>query len=318
MTTLTLAGPEPFKGFLALKPSRLVGTLESPSVGCVRRRALRGRGPAAHAASCTQFIALMSPARVRHSWAYGSCGFGHNEPSLKDAVTFSFTPANLTGLTSVTLSGYVVQSVAVWYAVSTTLVVESTGGGDSGAPPAPPPPPPPPSPPLPPAAVPGTFATLAGTGAAQVASADGVGTRASLFSPEGVAVDAATGDAFVLDCGLGAMGWACLVRKVTPLGVVSTFAGHVFNALPAELDGVGTDAAFYQAQALAISPVFGAIFVADTGSSRIRRIHTQRNRHHVGGQQLRLCRRAGVLRKVCCATRHCGRRDEKRLRQRLL
>lgn len=115
--TITLSGTAGFKGFLALTPSaRDAGTLSNPSTGT----------------------------------AYGSCGFGHNEPSLKTSVTFTFVPAATA--TSVTLSGFVVQAFATWYSVSTTLPV---GANSALAPvlvlsPPPPQPPssPPPSPPL--------------------------------------------------------------------------------------------------------------------------------------------------------------------------
>jgi hypothetical protein len=100
--TIMLSGPSQFKGFLALKPSSAVGVLSAPSVGI----------------------------------AYGSCGFGHVEASAKSSVTFTFTPA--TTVSSVTLTGFVVQSFSAWYSVSTTLQVQSSLR----------PPPPPPSPPV--------------------------------------------------------------------------------------------------------------------------------------------------------------------------
>jgi hypothetical protein len=111
-STLTLAGLAPFKGFLVLKPSAAAGVLSNPSAGAA------------------------------FSMAAGICGFGHNEASLKRALNLTFRPA--AGVTSVTLTGWVVQSFAVWYTFSSTFTVS----------PPPPPSPPPPLPPLPPPAPP--------------------------------------------------------------------------------------------------------------------------------------------------------------------
>jgi len=63
----------------------------------------------------------------------------------------------------------------------------------------------------------GVVSTLAGTAWAS-GSADGVGLVAQFNSPEGLAVDA-SGNVYVADTG------NCLIRKITPAGVVSTVAG---------------------------------------------------------------------------------------------
>ncbi len=78
-----------------------------------------------------------------------------------------------------------------------------------------------------------TFTTLAGV--APEGSADGVGTDAQFYFPDGVAVDGA-GNAYVVD--------ACnnTVRQITPSGVVTTIAGFA-GAFGFE-DGTNSDARF--------------------------------------------------------------------------
>ena len=65
---------------------------------------------------------------------------------------------------------------------------------------------------------------------------DGQGAAAQFDSPTGIAVDPVSGNYFVLDS---------KVRKVTPTGLVSTFAGNGFTGgVNATLDGIGTAAGF--------------------------------------------------------------------------
>jgi sugar lactone lactonase YvrE len=84
-----------------------------------------------------------------------------------------------------------------------------------------------------------TFAGLAG----QVGSADGTGAAARFDQPEGIAVDSG-GNVFVADF------LNRVIRKITPLGVVTTFAGQagVFG----HADGLGAAATFDDPAALAI------------------------------------------------------------------
>jgi streptogramin lyase len=105
-----------------------------------------------------------------------------------------------------------------------------------------------------------TFTTLAGTSGAIVNSADGTGSAAQFSAPRGVAVDSA-GNVYVAD------GSNHTIRKVTALGVVTTYAGTagstgIVSVAPARFSepfGVATDSA-------------GNVYVADTNNNAIRKI----------------------------------------------
>ncbi|MEO6992278.1 MAG: immunoglobulin domain-containing protein [Lacunisphaera sp.] len=109
------------------------------------------------------------------------------------------------------------------------------------------------------------FTTLAGS-AGQVGSADGIGTAARFNMPNGlpsgVAVDT-EGNVFVADMSNH------IIRKITPGGVVTTFAGSA--GLSGSTDGVGNNARFSNPAGLAFDSV-GNLFVADFGNNAIRKI----------------------------------------------
>ncbi|MBO2010325.1 NHL repeat-containing protein [Hymenobacter negativus] len=107
----------------------------------------------------------------------------------------------------------------------------------------------------------GVVSTLAGT-ALSVGSADGAGAAARFKYPYGVAVDAA-GMVYVSDQ------YNHTIRKITPAGVVSTFAGQ-----PGQLgstDGSGPAARFRNPAGLAFDAA-GNLYVADQGNHTIRKI----------------------------------------------
>ena len=93
-------------------------------------------------------------------------------------------------------------------------------------------------------------------------SADGTGAGAGLNGAQGVATDAA-GNVYVADGGNQA------IRKITPAGVVTTFAGSA--GLGGAADGTGGAARFSNPRAVATDSA-GNVFVADTGNHTIRRI----------------------------------------------
>jgi len=107
----------------------------------------------------------------------------------------------------------------------------------------------------------GVVTTLAGS-AGQIGSTDGRGTAARFGFPEGIAVDAA-GNVFVAD------GDNFTIRKITPSGDVSVFAGQ--TGRPGTADGTGTAAQFNEPVGLAFDNA-GNLFVADRGGATIRRI----------------------------------------------
>lgn len=105
-----------------------------------------------------------------------------------------------------------------------------------------------------------TVSTLAGQSGVSGA-ANGTGTAAQFDSPHGVAVDAA-GNVYVADRDNNK------IRKITPAGVVTTFAG---SGLPGSTDGTGTAATFFEPWGIAIDAA-GNLYVADTKNYKIRKI----------------------------------------------
>jgi len=107
----------------------------------------------------------------------------------------------------------------------------------------------------------GLVSTLAGA-AGNPGHADGEGPVASFNIPRGIAVDAA-GTIYVADTENDC------IRKITPAGVVSTFAGEPGKA--ALEDGSGAVARFTEPRGIALDAA-GNLYVADTGNLAIREI----------------------------------------------
>jgi len=107
----------------------------------------------------------------------------------------------------------------------------------------------------------GVVTTLAGS-AGNAGSVDGTGTAALFHSPAGVAVDG-SGNVYVADANNST------IRKITPFGAVTTFAGSAGNT--GNGDGTGSLARFYTPKAVAVDGT-GNIYVADTGNNTIRLI----------------------------------------------
>lgn len=104
-----------------------------------------------------------------------------------------------------------------------------------------------------------TFAGAAGPGDWK----DGLGGAARFQFPSGVALDAA-GNVYVADSGNSS------IRKISPLGVVTTLAGHGWGWTGAD-DGPGSQARFSFPSALVVDAA-GNVIVADTGNHTIRRV----------------------------------------------
>ncbi len=109
-----------------------------------------------------------------------------------------------------------------------------------------------------------TFAGKAQNGG----SADGAGSLARFWAPEGVAVDG-SGNVYVADTGNH------IIRKITSAGVVSTLAGRVQSFYGSNYggstDGTGSAALFDSPRALAVDGS-GILYVADGGSSTVRKV----------------------------------------------
>jgi NHL repeat len=95
----------------------------------------------------------------------------------------------------------------------------------------------------------------------QVGSANGTGTAASFKAPAGVVMDAA-GNLYVSEAG------NYMIRKITPAGVVTTFAGSTTGGFT---NGIGAAASFSAMQGIAID-ASGNIYVADSGNQVIRKV----------------------------------------------
>ena len=107
------------------------------------------------------------------------------------------------------------------------------------------------------------FRTLAGVSPA--GDEDGTGAAARFNAPTSVAVDAA-GNVYVADQ------QNCFIRKVTPAGVVTRFAGNIVNNNPCgSEDGAGNVARVNGANGVATDGA-GNVYVADTFNNKIRKI----------------------------------------------
>lgn len=92
---------------------------------------------------------------------------------------------------------------------------------------------------------------------------DGVGELARFENPSDVVLDA-QGNLYIAD--------NLAIRKITPSGSVSTWAGQ--SQVAGHADGVGTQAQFVEPNGLAIDKE-GTVFVSDSGSHVIRKITPQ-------------------------------------------
>ncbi|GEP41007.1 S8 family serine peptidase [Brevifollis gellanilyticus] len=110
----------------------------------------------------------------------------------------------------------------------------------------------------------GEVTTFAGS-EAQVGSKDGTGAVARFHQPCALCFDLA-GNMYVADRG------SHLIRKITPLRVVSTLAGKA--GIPGHKDGSGTGALFHSPRGITYDPVLKALFVTDTLNRVIRKVTT--------------------------------------------
>jgi sugar lactone lactonase YvrE len=107
----------------------------------------------------------------------------------------------------------------------------------------------------------GTVTLFAGSSTGTSGSADGTGTAARFYGPNGLTVDAA-GNVYVADQNNNE------IRKITPAGVVTTFAGNTGGG---STDGIGTAASFSTPSGVDLD-ASGNIYVTDRGNYLIRMI----------------------------------------------
>jgi streptogramin lyase len=105
----------------------------------------------------------------------------------------------------------------------------------------------------------GVVTTFAGSGAA--VSVDGTGTAAGFNFPTGITIDAA-GNLFVAEF------YGHTIRKITPAGAVTTFAG---SGTAGNVDGTGAAASFNNPTDIAID-IAGNLYVTDYSNHKIRKI----------------------------------------------
>jgi sugar lactone lactonase YvrE len=105
----------------------------------------------------------------------------------------------------------------------------------------------------------GVVTTLAGN--ANPGNNPGLGTAASFNQPQGLTTDD-SGNIYVADYGNN------LIRKITPAGMVTTFAG---NGSAPDMDGTQFNAQFYAPTSLVFG-LNGALFVTDILGNRVREI----------------------------------------------
>ncbi|WP_146202894.1 T9SS type B sorting domain-containing protein [Pedobacter paludis] len=105
----------------------------------------------------------------------------------------------------------------------------------------------------------GALTIVAGTG--QASSLDGNANVATFNRPDGVAVDNQF-NIYVADAGNNK------IRKITPAGLVSTFAG---SGTPGSVDGNGTSARLYYPTGITIDPN-NILYVADYRNYQVRKI----------------------------------------------
>jgi uncharacterized delta-60 repeat protein len=107
----------------------------------------------------------------------------------------------------------------------------------------------------------GKVTTFAGSGVP--GAIDGIATVASFRNPYGLDIDSA-GNLFVADMGNNK------IRKITPTGIVSTFAG---SGSQGSNNGTGTAAQFYAPRGITFGDFkTGTMYVADSNNNKIRLI----------------------------------------------
>ncbi|MGA3007606.1 MAG: chitobiase/beta-hexosaminidase C-terminal domain-containing protein, partial [Opitutaceae bacterium] len=109
----------------------------------------------------------------------------------------------------------------------------------------------------------GVVSLVAGSATGASGSADGAGASALFNQPDGLAMNATTGNLYVADYGNST------IRQITPGSVVTTFAGTAGNHT--YQDGTGANAHFNLPVGIALD-ASGKLYVADSADEEIRAI----------------------------------------------
>jgi len=120
----------------------------------------------------------------------------------------------------------------------------------------------------------GTITTVAGKGQCVVSACSqsgdgGPATGADLMLPDGLTVDGA-GNLYIAQGGTMLDGWG-VVRKVTPGGTITTFAGIYKSTGYSGDGGPATSALLYLPRGLAVDGT-GDLYIADSGNQVIRKV----------------------------------------------
>ncbi len=109
----------------------------------------------------------------------------------------------------------------------------------------------------------GIITTFAGNGNMMFSGDGGQATAATLNNPTGVAIDAA-GNVYISDTN----NWR--VRRISPLGMISTVAGNGFNGATGD-GNLAVNASISDPYGLALDAA-GNLYIADASNRRIRRV----------------------------------------------
>lgn len=109
----------------------------------------------------------------------------------------------------------------------------------------------------------GKITTLGGRGEGGILGDGGPAVQATLFSPGSVSVDL-NGSIFIADTG------SQRIRKITPDGAISTFAGNGTRSFYG--DGGPAKLAQFDAPSAVLADRSGNLYISDTNNNRIRRI----------------------------------------------
>src|SRR5262249_3070344 len=112
----------------------------------------------------------------------------------------------------------------------------------------------------------GSVTVIAGTGAQTTSGDNGQATNASINSPQGIALDA-SGNIFIAEFA------GARVRRIDSQGVITTFAGTGVQGIGGD-NGPASAATFFNPSDVLIDGS-GALYIADQGAARVRRVNQQ-------------------------------------------